>query len=88
MSYTTKLITLLKGEVPIMQGSETLLLSTLVLGGEGGVPELANVAPKLFVGIYENFSQNRLDEALRLQRLAFALLDAVYRGDSTRFLKR
>ena len=85
LSYTARLITLLKGEVPIMQGSETLLLSTLVLGGGGGVLGLANVAPKLFVGIYENFVQNRLDEALRLQRLAFALLDAVYRGYSDTF---
>jgi len=63
----------------VLAGRDSLILATLLYGGKGAVAATANVAPKLVVGIYENFVRGDLDRARELQfkllplRLAFGL---------------
>ena len=63
----------------VLAGRDSLILATLLYGGRGAVAATANVAPRLVVGIYENFIRGDLERARELQfkllplRLAFSL---------------
>jgi len=63
----------------VLAGRDSLILATLLYGGRGAVAATANVAPRLVVGIYENFIRGDLERAKELQfkllplRLTFSL---------------
>lgn len=61
----------------IFQGTEQLFVPTLMSGGDGAIPGLANVYPELFTEIYSKYISQELDALLNLQRQV-ALLSQLY----------
>jgi len=57
----------------VFTGGDHLLLSSLQRGGAGTVTASANLAPALFVKLYEAFRAGNLAEAERMQSLATAI---------------
>lgn len=58
-------------EFAVLAGRDTLILSTLLLGGKGSIAATANVAPRVVVEIYDAFLAGDLPRALAAQnRLA------------------
>ena len=84
-SYTRLLIKKLGDKISVMQGSELFLFQTLIFGGKGGILGLANLAPKLFVKLYNSFIKGNLTEASRLQKVAYDILEKVYEGTADSF---
>ncbi len=52
----------------VLCGFDDHLFNTLSLGGDGAISASANFAPELTVGIYREFKNGKLDEALKLHR--------------------
>ncbi|HEY3247455.1 MAG TPA: dihydrodipicolinate synthase family protein [bacterium] len=75
----------LKPEFSVLCGQEYHLLNTLLSGGDGAVPAIANFAPQLSVQVYERFRQGRLDEAAGLMRQRLGLV-ALYQLDAPFFV--
>ena len=79
LTLTTQYIMKCPDEFAVLAGRDSLILATLLYGGKGAVAATANVAPRLVVGIYENFIKGDLEKARELQfkilplRLAFSL---------------
>jgi len=65
-----------KPEFSVLCGFEFHLLNTLLSGGDGGIPAVANVAPEPSVAIYEHVRAGRIAEAAAVmrQRLELAML--------------
>jgi dihydrodipicolinate synthase/N-acetylneuraminate lyase len=57
----------------VYTGNNTLVFSALSAGAEGAVSALANVAPRLFVAIYDAFQDGKAEDSLRLQQVAVRL---------------
>jgi 4-hydroxy-tetrahydrodipicolinate synthase len=51
----------------LFTGSELLVDAALLAGGDGSVPGLANVAPELFVELYDHWRAGRAAEAVAVQ---------------------
>jgi 4-hydroxy-tetrahydrodipicolinate synthase len=62
----------------VLQGNEALAAASLLQGGDGMVPGLANVAPDLFVALGAAADRGAADECAELQR-RIARLAALYR---------
>ena len=79
LTLTAQYIMKCPDEFAVLAGRDSLILETLLYGGKGAVAATANVAPRLVVGIYENFIKGDLEKARELQfkilplRLAFSL---------------
>ena len=79
LTLTAQYIMKCPDEFAVLAGRDSLILATLLYGGKGAVAATANVAPRLVVGIYENFIKGDLEKARELQfkilplRLAFSL---------------
>jgi len=72
-----------RDDFALYQGSEPLGLASFLLGADGAVFSLANVAPRTSVALYEGCVRNDLEEARRLQRLynrLFAIFSIVDPG--------
>ncbi|MGQ9543961.1 MAG: 4-hydroxy-tetrahydrodipicolinate synthase [Candidatus Bathyarchaeia archaeon] len=74
MLYYQQLIALCPKEFNVIQGYGSLFLPSLSLGGKATMAGEANVAPKIMVGIYENFIKGNLEEARRLHYKIVSLL--------------
>lgn len=79
LTLTAQYIMKCPDEFAVLAGRDSLILATLLYGGKGAVAATANVAPRLVVGIYENFIKGDLEKSRELQfkilplRLAFSL---------------
>lgn len=51
----------------VLSGNDSLILWTLLAGGQGGVSGCANVFPKNIVAIYDNFVNGNMDAARQAQ---------------------
>jgi len=49
--------------IPVLQGSDELVLDSMKLGAKGGVPGLANIYPCLFVKLFRAYQEKREEEA-------------------------
>jgi dihydrodipicolinate synthase/N-acetylneuraminate lyase len=72
-----------KPEFSVLCGYEFHLLNTLLSGGDGGIPALANFAPQLSVAVYERVRRNEVADAAeqvrsRLELAALYGLDAPF----------
>lgn len=72
-----------KPEFSVLCGFEFHLLNTLLSGGDGAIPAIANFAPQLSVGVYEAFRSGRIEEAAaqmrsRLELATLYQLDAPF----------
>lgn len=73
--------------VPLFVGPEELLMETLVMGGDGGVPGGANIFPELYVDLYEatraeHLSAEHLSKARKLHDRIVHLSSVVYEGST------
>lgn len=59
-----------------LQGQDTLLLPTLLMGGDGGVTGTSNVEPSFAVETYESFKRGDINKAKEMQNKLFDLTDA------------
>lgn len=57
----------IKPEFSVLSGSDSLILSLLEKGGDGGVTSISNLMTKQLVGIYNHFIKNELEEARKCQ---------------------
>jgi 4-hydroxy-tetrahydrodipicolinate synthase len=64
-------------EFAVLLGPERLLLPALANGCAGVVSGCSNIAPKLFVNLYQAFQEGKMDEAARLQTLGSELAELV-----------
>lgn len=62
----------------VMSGEEPLFSAHVAAGAVGGVLASANIYPRFWLKVYELASQNRLPEALAMQKQIDELLGAVY----------
>lgn len=65
----------------LFMGPEELLLESLIMGGNGGIPGGANIAPRLYVELYDTFISGKWKKARDLQRRVLQLSNIVYSGD-------
>lgn len=52
----------------VLAGTDSLILSTLMSGGQGAIAATANIFPELVVSIYELWKQGKIKEAEEMQR--------------------
>jgi 4-hydroxy-tetrahydrodipicolinate synthase len=65
-------------DLSLLIGPEALLAEAVLMGGHGGVTGGANLAPRLFVGLYQAAVRGDLDTALELQAKVMKLASTVY----------
>jgi len=64
----TEIIRQVGGKISILAGTADVTLSTLMLGGQGGVVAVANVFPRMCYDLYEAFRNGDYKKAGKLQR--------------------
>ncbi len=85
LTYLKNVVDELKGvrrDFSILTGMDQYLLTTLMMGGDGGVLALSNVFPKLHVSIYEAWLRNDLLKAYKLYKDLLELSKAIEAGTS------
>lgn len=70
-------LTVVDKEFSVMAGSANIFLSTLVMGGVGGVLSIANFHPIASCWLYELFKQGKMEEARNFQHALIRLNRAV-----------
>ena len=63
----SELIDRVGNRISVLAGTADIVLPCLIMGGRGGVPAVANVAPKLCVDLYNHFKQNEIERAREVQ---------------------
>jgi len=91
MGYFHKVRQLIEGrpDLSLLVGPEALLAEAVMLGGHGGVAGGANLAPRLFVDLYQAAARGDLDTVVMLQAKVMKLASTVYSvgQHSSAFLK-
>ncbi|MFA1820821.1 dihydrodipicolinate synthase family protein [Virgibacillus oceani] len=83
VSHIKDIISQVKSEFThfsVLCGYDEHLISTLFFGGDGGIIGTGNVAPKLFVGLYEAFNSNDL-EKIKIYNRRIIQLTKIYNQD-------
>lgn len=70
-------LTMVDKEFSVMAGSANIFLSTLVMGGVGGVLSIANFHPRASCWLYELFKQGKMEEAKNFQHALIRLNRAI-----------
>lgn len=70
-------LTVVNKEFSVMAGSANIFLSTLLMGGVGGVLSIANFHPQASCWLYELFKQGKIEEAKNFQYALIRLNRAV-----------
>jgi 4-hydroxy-tetrahydrodipicolinate synthase len=80
MGYFHKVRQLIEGrpDLSLLVGPEALLAEAVMLGGHGGVAGGANLAPRMFVDLYEAAAHGDLDTVVVLQSEVMKLASTVY----------
>ncbi|CEI80492.1 MULTISPECIES: dihydrodipicolinate synthase family protein [Oceanobacillus] len=83
ITHIKDVITQVKNEFPyfsVLCGYDEHLTSTLFFGGDGGIIGTGNIAPELFVGLYEAFKSNDL-EKIKIYSQQIIQLTKIYNQD-------
>lgn len=67
----------------LFTGAEMLVHAVMMAGADGTVPGLANVAPELFVQLYEAAAEQNHEEAVRIQEAIVRLFEVFVCPDGT-----
>ncbi len=67
MGKITELVRLIGDRISVLAGTGDLILPTLVMGGDGAIVAVANVAPKLCANLYQTFKGGDVERAKDLQ---------------------
>lgn len=65
----------------LFMGPEELLMESLMVGGNGGIPGGANIFPGLYVNLYDTVTDGDWEKARELQREVMKLSNVVYSGN-------
>ncbi|HLR24562.1 MAG TPA: dihydrodipicolinate synthase family protein [Fodinibius sp.] len=68
-------------ETSLFIGPEELLMESLLVGGEGGIPGGANIFPQLYVDLYSAGKSGDWQQAQELQKKVMKLSNTVYQGE-------
>ncbi|MEX2403946.1 MAG: dihydrodipicolinate synthase family protein [Balneolales bacterium] len=68
LTYFNKIKRVVKDDpnFSLLVGPEELLMETIVMGGDGGIPGGANVFPELYVSLYKKVKSGNIEKALSL----------------------
>ena len=83
LSITEQYIRLTSDDFYVLAGKDTLILATLVYGGNGAVAATANIAPRLVVSIYDYFKAGDIEKAREAQFKLAPLRHAFSLGSSS-----
>ncbi|TCP23761.1 4-hydroxy-tetrahydrodipicolinate synthase [Scopulibacillus darangshiensis] len=72
----------------VLSGNDSLILWTLMAGGEGGVAATANMFPELVLSIYDNWKKGNLEEAKLSQNKLRAIRNASKMGTTPSVFKK
>lgn len=64
----------------LLVGPEELLMETLIMGADGGIPGGANMFPGLYVNLYKAAKNNDVKQALRLHNEIMKISSVIYSG--------
>ena len=73
LSSTNNFLSFMDKKFPVMAGTISTFLSTLAMGGVGGILSMANYHPKVVCSLYKLFNQGKMDEARDLQHALIRL---------------
>jgi 4-hydroxy-tetrahydrodipicolinate synthase len=77
IDHFNRLVSLLKGRIPLMAGETPFFAVFLAMGADGGFIGNSCFMPRYFVQMYELVQQNKLSEALAAHRKLLGLVDAL-----------
>ncbi len=77
-----------KGRVSVLSGNDSLILSTLMAGGAGGISGIANLFPELVVEIYELWKKGDLAASREAQCKLRPIRDTLPLGNPNSIVKR
>lgn len=72
----------------VLAGSDSLILWTLLAGGNGAIAGCSNVFPELIVSIYQLWEQGKIEEANRQQKKLRPFRDVMKLGNPNSVVKR
>ncbi|MCF6095737.1 4-hydroxy-tetrahydrodipicolinate synthase [Thermovorax subterraneus] len=75
-------------KIAVLAGNDSLILWTLIAGGQGAVAGTANLFPEIVVGIYNLWREGNISEANELQKKLRPIRDAMKMGNPNSVLKR
>lgn len=78
MSQASQTMYLTDGKLDLYSGEDALVLPMLAIGGSGVISVWSNVAPANVHAVCESFWKGDMDTAMRLQREAIPLVDALF----------
>ena len=87
LAYYTQTRNLLGKEFYVLSGNDSLILSTLIAGGAGGVAGCSNVYPRVLSSIYELFKQGKLDESRAAQESIASFRECFKYGNPNTIVK-
>jgi len=73
INYFFEVLESVGDDISVLQGTETLILPSLMLGAHGVVAGGANIYPNLHVKLYNEFLRGNLGEAVKIYRKIFRL---------------
>jgi len=76
------------GTVPVLSGNDSLILSTLLAGGAGGISGICNLFPEIVVSIYELWKKGDIKAATEAQRNLRPIRDTLKLGNPNSVVKR
>ena len=79
ISQIAEIIRLDGGSISVLAGTGDTMLATLMLGGNGAIAAVVNVAPRLCVGLYEAFKKGDYGKAGEIQMRLSQLNDILVR---------
>jgi 4-hydroxy-tetrahydrodipicolinate synthase len=82
-----QLINLRRDDFAVFTGTDSMILWTLLAGGDGAVAATTNAVPNVVMSIWNNFKQGDIDSARRAQESLRALRDAFALGTMPVVLK-
>ena len=72
LNRTGQYIKVNNGKFSVLQGTDTLMFDSLMIGCDGIISGSSSVIPEFYTGIYKAFVSGDYDEAVRLQKVAAA----------------
>ena len=87
MLRTAEYIKLNDGQFSVLQGTDRLLLPSLVMGCDGTVSGVSSVYPEPFVSVYQNYISGDMEAAAESQLQATEIAELLMNGSNMSYFK-
>jgi dihydrodipicolinate synthase/N-acetylneuraminate lyase len=87
MNRTAEYLRVNNDDFSVLQGADSLLFVSLMLGCDGCVSGCSSVLPEPFVNVYRAYLAGNYEEAKRLQKIAAAAVKTVKAGTNMSYFK-